>query len=158
MMDGARERPAASLRACGTAAFAWGAAFGLLNVAWAVGIDPATDTLSPTLTERFEQRRTVDIAILAVTGIAKIAAGLVPMALPHGWWAHVPRRHLERLCWAGGMLLALYGLGDIASGTFRAIDGQGNNAIWYAVLWGPVWLIWGVVVLGTAWSYRRARR
>jgi hypothetical protein len=62
------------------------------------------------------------------------------------------RRALLILCWAGGALLALYGLVDVVTGSIGAARGTTENAIWYALLWGPTWLLGGVLFLMTAWS------
>jgi hypothetical protein len=32
-----------------------------------------------------------------------------------------------------------------------------ENAIWYAVLWGPTWLLGGVLFLMTAWRFDAER-
>jgi hypothetical protein len=33
-----------------------------------------------------------------------------------------------------------------------------ENAIWYAALWGPTWLLGGLLFLMTAWSFAAARK
>ncbi len=48
--------------------------------------------------------------------------------------------------------MALYGLMDVIVGSIRAARGTMDNAIWCAVLWGPIWLLGGVLFLVTAWS------
>ena len=69
---------------------------------------------------------------------------------PHSRTAH---KVLLFLCWAGGALLVLYGLTDVVTGTIRAGQGTTENAIWYAVLWGPTWLLGGVLFLMSAWTF-----
>jgi hypothetical protein len=58
----------------------------------------------------------------------------------------------------GRALLALYGLTDIVTGSIRADRGTVENAIWYAALWGPIWLLGGVLFLMTAWTFDASER
>jgi hypothetical protein len=67
------------------------------------------------------------------------------------------RKVLLFLCWAGGALLTLYGLTDVVTGSIRAARGTMENAVWYAVLWGPTWLLGGVLFLMTAWRFDAER-
>lgn len=78
---------------------------------------------------------------------------MVPILLGFGLLTAIPRRLLALLCWIGGGFCTLYGLGDMIGGLTRAVDGA-ENAIWYAVLWGPIWLLGGILYLGVAWSWR----
>jgi hypothetical protein len=54
--------------------------------------------------------------------------------------------------------LTLYGLTDVVAGSIRAARGTMENAIWYAVLWGPTWLLGGLLFLMTAWTFDAERR
>jgi len=62
------------------------------------------------------------------------------------------------LCWAGGVLLALYGLNDVVTGSIGAARGTTENAIWYAVLWGPNLVAWRLLFLITAWASIQRRK
>ncbi len=141
----------------GLAAFLWALAFGLVSAYWALGGMHGVDQLSPALRDEAERRETAFVAILWVTAVVKVIGGLVPLALAFDLWPIIPRRVVSSLTWLGGVLLALYGIGDILSGTVRAIGEDSDGAIWYAVLWGPIWLLGGLLFLGTAWLHRRER-
>ncbi len=142
----------------GVAASIWCFAFGLTSIYWAVGGDLGSNQLSPELQEQAERREAGFVAVLCITGVLKIVGGLVPLALAYSLWTAIPRKLLEILTWLGGIFLTLYGLGDIVSGTIRAVGDEGDNAIWYAVLWGPIWLLGGVLFIGSSWAYRRSIR
>jgi hypothetical protein len=83
---------------------------------------------------------------------------IVPLWLVFRPPSRTVRKVLLFLCWAGGALLALYGLTDVVAGSIRAARGTMENAIWYAVLWGPTWLLGGVLFLMTAWTFDAERR
>ncbi len=98
-----------------------------------------------------------------MTGVAKVLGGLIPLALASGWWQRLPRQLLATLCGAAGVLLVLYGLGDmirsalVINGTIDVgapVDRE--IARWYLWLWGPVWIIGGACFVATAWFSRRA--
>ena len=97
------------------------------------------------------------MATVWITGVAKILGGFLPLALAFGWWSRVPRRVLVVLCGLGGVLLTLYGLGDMArsalilAGIGRAgAEDEIRTAWWYLGLWGPVWVIGGILFGATA--------
>jgi hypothetical protein len=149
-MNVAPKSKATAHRRFGLAAFGWSLAFGLISIYWAIGGDLGSNQLAPELQEQAKRRDTGFVAILWITGLLKIAGGLIPLSLSLSLWTAIPRKLLLILTWVGGILLALYGLGDIVGGTIRAAGGEGGNAIWYAVLWGPIWFLGGVLFLGTA--------
>ena len=114
--------------------------------------------MAVSLQERADERETGFVAIVAATGIAKLFGAIVPLWLVFRPRPRMVRRVLLSLCWVGGALLALYGLTDIVAGSIRAGWGTMENAIWYAVLWGPTWLLGGVLFLMTAWTFDAERR
>jgi hypothetical protein len=132
-------------------------AFGILSLYWAAGGTLGVDQLAVSLQERADERETGFVAIVAATGIAKLLGGIVPLWLAFRPSSRTVRNVLLSLCWAGGALLALYGLSDVVVGSIRAVQGTMENAIWYAVLWGPTWLLGGVLFLMTAWTFHRAQ-
>jgi hypothetical protein len=97
------------------------------------------------------------VVLVALTGVAKLLGALVPLALVFARGTRRWRKTLTILTWRGGILLTLYGLGDIVGGTVRTIQDSMDNAIWYATLWGPIWLLGGVLFLLTAWTSRSER-
>lgn len=145
-------------QAWGLAAAAWCVAFGVLSLYWAAGGTLGVNQLAVSLQERADERETGFVAIVAATGIAKLLGGIVPLWLVFRPHSRKVRKVLLLLCWAGGALLALYGLTDVVTGSIRAARGTMENAIWYAVLWGPTWLLGGVLFLMTAWTFAAERR
>lgn len=136
----------------------WCIAFGALSLYWAAGGTLGVDQLAVSLQERADERETGFVAFVAATGIAKLVGAVVPLWLVLGAPSRSIRKLLLFLCWAGGALLALYGLTDVVTGSVRAARGTMENAIWYAVLWGPTWLLGGLLFLMTAWTSSAARK
>ena len=145
-------------QAWGLAAAAWCVAFGILSLYWAAGGMLGVDQLSVSLQERADARETAFLAIVAATGIAKLLGAVVPLWLVFRPPSRTIRKVLLFLCWAGGALLALYGLTDIVAGSIRASRGTMENAIWYATLWGPTWLLGGLLFLMTARTFDAERQ
>jgi Protein of unknown function (DUF3995) len=139
-------------------AAAWCVAFGALSLYWAAGGTFGVDQLAVSLQERADERTTGFVALVAATGIAKLVGALVPFWLAFGPPSPAGRKLQLFLCWAGGGLLAVYGLTDVVTGSIRAARGTMENAIWYAALWGPTWLLGGLLFLMTAWSFAAARK
>jgi hypothetical protein len=133
-------------------------AFGLLSLYWAAGGTLGVDQLAVSLQKRADERETGFVAIVAATGIAKLAGAIVPLWLVFRRLSQTVRKALLFLCWAGGALLAVYGLTDSVAGSIRAARGTMENAIWYAALWGPIWLLGGLPFLMTAWRFHAERK
>jgi hypothetical protein len=144
-------------QAWGVAAAAWCVAFGILSLYWAAGGSLGVDQLSVSLQEQADKRETGFVAIVAATGIAKLLGAIVPLWLVFRPPSPTPRKVLLLLCCVGGALLALYGITDVVTGSIRAARGTMENAIWYAALWGPIWLLGGVLFLMTAWTFESKR-
>jgi hypothetical protein len=96
-------------------AAAWCGAFGALSLSWAAGGTLGVDQLAVSLQERADERETGFVALVAATGIAKLVGARVPLWLAFGPPSPAGRKLLLFLCWAGGALLAVYGLTDVAS-------------------------------------------
>jgi hypothetical protein len=151
------------MRRAAVAAFAWAVLFGLISFYWAAGGTHGVGTLSHSIQEMAERREPGFVASVWLTGIAKVLGGLVPLALAFDWGRIVPRRALAWLCWIGGTLLVLYGLGDmvraalVIGGIVEPSEPADRDiARWYLVLWGPVWVVVGACFLATAWHHRHA--
>lgn len=138
-------------------AFAWSLAFGLLSLYWAGGSTIGGSTLSASIRDLAEKRDPGFVATVWLTGVAKILGGFLPLALAFGRWRRTLRQLLVWSCIVGGVLLVLYGLGDmvrsalILAGIGRAgAEDEIRTAWWYLVLWGPVWVIGGILFGATA--------
>lgn len=153
--QGRTTRPTAHVVA--VAAFAWSLAFGLLNVFWAVGGTFGASTLSASIRELAMEAEPVFVATVWISGVGKIVGGLLPLALAFGWWRRIPRRWLRNLCGLGGVLLTLYGLGDMVRSALILLDiwrsgvvDEVRTAWWYLFFWGPVWFTGGALYGATA--------
>ncbi len=152
-----------SARRAAIAAFIWAFLFGLVSMYWAAGGMFGVSTLSRSIQDLAEQGDPAFVATVWITGIAKVFGGLIPLALVFGWWRRIPRGLLSALCWSGGALLVLYGLGDVVRALLVinstidvAAPEDRDIARWYLWLWGPVWIIGGIGFLATAWLNRRS--
>lgn len=153
-----------STRLAAIAAFIWALLFGLVSFYWGAGGTIGGNTLSRSIQDLAERREPGFVATVWITGVAKVLGGLLPLALAFGWWRRFPRGALSILCWVGGVLLVLYGLGDVIRAVLvitGALDvphpEDRDITRWYLWLWGPVWIVGGICYLATAWSYGRSR-
>lgn len=125
---------------------------------WATGGTWLLDTLGARAVETFEPIRWV----LWPVGLLKLAAALVPA------WLHACDR-LSRpwrvLCWAGAVLLIAWGGANtvvanlVLLGAFSPggdIDRPG--LVGHAVLWDPLFLVWGLALAIGLRRVSRARR
>lgn len=145
-------------------AFVWSLTFGLVSLYWAAGGTISESTLSASIRELAERRDPGFVATLWFTGVAKIAGGVLPVALAFDWWLRIPRRLLVILCGLGGFLLTLYGIGGMVRSLLILLDivrsgarGEVRTAWWYLALWGPVWVIGGALYGTTALMCRKER-
>jgi hypothetical protein len=104
-------------------AAAWCVAFGALSLSWAAGGTLGVDQPAVSLQERADERETGFVALVAATGIAKLVGARVPLWLAFGPPSPAGRKLLLFLCWAGGALLAVYGLTDVVTGSIGAARG-----------------------------------
>jgi hypothetical protein len=144
-----------TLQRAGALAFTWALLFALLSFYWAGGGSLGIDQLSSRLREEAGKRNPGFVAVVWLSGVMKLIDGLFPLALAFGLGMKIPRRLLATLTWLGGVFLTVYGCGDLVGGTIRGPEDNSQNVFWYAVLWGPIWLIGGMLFLATAWSHRR---
>jgi uncharacterized membrane protein len=99
---------------------------------------------------------------LAATA-AKVAGGLVALALARPWGRAVPRRWLLAGAAAASALLVLYGAVNVAagalvlSGVIHPAGGVDRTALrWHAGVWDLWFLVWGILLaLATASYWRR---
>ena len=105
------------------------------------------------------------IAALWVIGAAKLALGLLALAVAYGR-PRAPR--LQRACrlavLLAGVLCAVYGLANLVQHSLMALgvvdvpSGLGRTAMWWHLgLWDPWWILGGVLLVLTARAARPAR-
>jgi hypothetical protein len=93
--------------------------------------------------------------IVAATGVAKVAAGCLPLALTRA--VNAPRRVVRIAVWIVGGAFALYGLanfvdhGAMAIGLRPTPEALGTSAArWHLLLWDPIWMLGGALFLAAA--------
>lgn len=147
---------AAAYGACG-----WAFLFAALSFYWALGGMAGVETLSPAIAQLARAHVLWLIVVLWITGIVKVFSGFVALALVQPWGRRVPRWVLLILAWGASTLLVVHGALFLIVGVL-ALNGTisvGTPAMvlrWYTFLWGPWWLIGGLLFLGAAWSYFRS--
>src|SRR6185312_12467666 len=103
------------------------------------------------------------VAILWCTGILKVLAGLLALALVRPWGRLVPRRLLLGAAWIACAIMAGYeGAASGIQHTLMAIGvigtpaGLGETALrWHLALWDPWWLLGGLLFGAAAWFSSR---
>lgn len=140
----------------------WAMLFALMSFYWAAGGTFGVNTLGRTI-----QALAHDpgfIAIVWLTGIAKVVGGLFALTLARSWATWLPAGWKATLAWLGGIGLTLYGgvqllvEGLVLAGVVHVngpIDWQGMR--WHVWLWDPWWLLGGIFYLLAAWQYQRSR-
>jgi hypothetical protein len=102
------------------------------------------------------------MAVIWGTGIAKVLAGLLALALFQPWAKSVPRWMLHGVAWVTGVGFSLYGAASFIQhalmlGRVIALPaGLGVAAArWHLFLWDPWWVAGGVLFVMAAWLARR---
>jgi len=139
------------------AACGWAFVFAALSFYWALGGTAGADTVSPAIVRLARAHVPWVIAALWISAILKVFSGFVALAMVHPSCSMVPRWILLILVWGAGTLLFVHGglffaVGVLAlSGTIR-VSTPATLLHWYTFLWGPWWLIGGILFLIAAWS------
>jgi len=146
----------------GYAAAGWACAFAAASFYWAAGGRIGLSTLAQSLREQAVARDQAFITVIWITGGLKVAAGLLALALVRPWGTVFPRWMLLTAGWATGVFLSLYGGLDMIGaglgvvGVTHPVDPTSTR--WYLLLWGPVWLGGGLLMLGAAHHYTGTSR
>lgn len=162
--------PATARRRATVAAYlaaAWAFLFGALSVYWALAATLGSDdylgagTIGPVIEDRATAGEPAFLALLWLTGVLKVVAGLLALAVVQRWGRAIPHRLLRVAIWTAGVLLTLYGGANLiqhalmATGIIDTPAGLGETAVrWHLALWDPIWLVGGVLFVATAWLSR----
>ena len=137
-------------------------AYAVISLYWAVGGHALVSTIGGYV-EQFARRGGAlpVLAALAVT-VAKVAGGLLALALVRPWGRVVPRSWLQLGSAAIGVLLVVYGglnvlLGALVlSGVIHPAGNVDRTALrWHVGLWDLWFLVWGILLTLAAIGYRR---
>lgn len=143
-------------------AFVWGVAFGALNLWWSLGGDVLLGHLGVRIQELVAAGDTTLLVVNTIGGLGKIALGLLALGTISRWGRRIPRRFSLVVLYAGGVLLALYGGANwvrmllVEAGVVDVPASVGAAQVrWYLLLWEPVWMVGGVLLVLTGEAYRR---
>ena len=146
----------------GYAACLWGLLFAALSFYWAVGGRAGLGTLSKGAREPALERDAAFVAVIWATGVLKVLAALLALALVQQWGTTLPRRALLVAGWGTGILLTLYGaVGIIAAllaGLGVAESSDPATVRWYLFVWEPIWLVGGLLFMAAARHHGRTKR
>ncbi len=138
----------------------WAFLFAALSFYWALGGTAGADTVSPEIVQLARAHVPWVIAALWISAIIKVFSGFVALALVQPWGSRVPRWLLLLLAWGAGTLLFVHGglyfaVGVLALSGAISVSTPATVLPWYTFLWGPWWLLGGLLFLLAAWSYVR---
>lgn len=143
------------------AACTWAFVFATLSFYWALGGTIGLSTISPAIEDL--ARAPWGGAMLWGTGILKVLAGLLALALVQPWGRSLPRRLLVIAAWVVGGFMVLYE--GVANLMVRVVMALGliptpasmysPTAYWHLVLWVPWWMLGGLLFCLAAWHARR---
>lgn len=143
------------------AACAWSFLFAVPSFYWAAGGTAGMGSLGPGVAAM--ARDPWFVALVWATGVAKVLAGFLALALVRPWGQSIPRWMLLAGAWGGGALLFLHGgdfvvQGALALGGFVEVPAPATlTAIrWQTFLWGPWFLLGGLLFCIAAWP-RKAK-
>jgi hypothetical protein len=128
---------------------------------WLLGGTLGLDTVGGEIERQARERSAAALAVLAVTLVAKLAAGGLALALAR--FRATDRRALTTLGIVGGAGLALYG-GVLVLAGAAALAGVGDSSgrdeyalRWHVFFWDPWFFLWGVALALGAVRARRDR-
>lgn len=142
-------------------ACAWAFLFAALSFYWALGGMVGVDTaVSPAIARLARAHDPLLFAGLWITALLKVFGGFVALALVQPWGRRVPSWLLLLLTWGGGTLAFVHGalylvVGVLALSGAIQVGMSGTTLYWYTFLWGPWWLLGGILFLLAAWFYVR---
>lgn len=143
------------------AACAWSFVFAALSFYWALGGSFLSNTQSPQILAL--TAAPWFIAIVWLTGLLKVLAGLLALSLIRRWGGKFPVWLRRVAVWSVGLVLTLYGGANLAARGLMALgvletpaSMRSAAATWHLILWDPWFLLGGLLFLAAAWRYDRA--
>ncbi len=142
-------------------AAAWAVVFAIVSFYWASGGTIGIGTLARSIQQLGRERSPSFVAEVWATGVLKLVAAAIALALIRPWGKRIAPRLLRILIWGTGVTLLLYGGSNliqdvlIVAGVIDVPKSMGPEAVrWYLFLWEPWWILGGVLFLATAWQTR----
>ena len=159
-------RAALGWRALGTvtAYAAAAAAFGyaLMSLYWAVGGRGLVSTVGGYVAQFAHRGGPVPVLVALAATVAKVAGGLLALALVRPWGRVIRRGWLLAGAAAASVLLVVYGAANVAvgalvlSGALHPAGRVDRTALrWHAGVWDLWFLVWGILLAVATASYWR---
>lgn len=146
------------------AACAAGSAHAAFSLYWALGGRWLLDTVGAEAVALAGERPMAAVALLVTAGAVKAVAAVVPAAVERTGGGLV-RRCVRAVSWAGGTLLVVYGsvLAAVAGAVLTGVispDGpvDRRGLMGHALLWDPLFALWGLLLLAGLWLTRERAR
>ena len=164
--DSGRPGPAAGRAAAGTvaayAAAVVAIAYALVSLYWAAGGHALIGTVGGYV-QQFARRGGAGPLLIAVAAaVAKLAGGVLALALVRPWGRAFRRRWLLIVSAGASMLLAAYGglnvlLGALVlTGAIHPAGGVNRTALrWHVGVWDLWFLVWGILLALATVGYAR---
>jgi hypothetical protein len=141
-------------------------AYALVSLYWAVGGHSLVSTVGGYVEHFAREGGAVPVLAALAAAAAKVAGGLLALALVRPWGRVIPRRWLLIISAGGSALLVTYGgLNVLAgalvlSGTIHPTGGADRTALrWHVAVWDLWFLVWGILLaLATVGWWRRTSR
>ena len=137
-------------------------AFAAVSFYWAAGGSAGLDTLGGRIEELARARDPALVTATWVTGLAKVACGVLALALVRPWRARLGGRLLQLTAWIGAAALIGYGLLQVGSlllvalGLLEPAEPVEPAVLrWRLLLWEPWFLIIGLLLAQAARTHRR---
>lgn len=144
------------------AACVWAFLFAGLTFYWIAGGTAGVSTIGEAITGPATSGDRAMQAVLWLTGVLKIAAGILALALARRWERARLRLFLLALAWIAAAILLFWGavnwiefaLMDL--GVLRISASLGTRAVrWHLLLWEPIFIIGGALFSLAAYRFRR---
>ena len=138
-------------------------AYALMSLYWAVGGHALVSTIGGYVEQFARRGGALPVLIALAAALAKVAAGLLALALVRPWGRVIPRGWLLSGSAGASALLVAYGgltvlLGALVlSGVIHPAGGVDRTALrWHVGVWDLWFLVWGILLaLATVGHWRR---
>jgi hypothetical protein len=144
--------------AAGIVAFA----YALVSLYWALGGHGLAGTVGGYVEQFARRGGVVPVLVALAATLAKVAGGLLALALVRPWRRRVPRAWLLTGSAAASLLLAVYGGLNVTAGALvlsGAVHPAGSvdrTALrWHVAVWDLWFLVWGILLAIATVCYRR---
>ena len=165
--DNQRPAPAASRRAAVGTVAAYAAAivafaYALVSLYWAAGGQALISTVGGYVQQFADRGGAAPLLAALAAAVAKVAGGLLALALARPWGRAVRRRWLLIVSAGASMLLVAYGglnvlLGALVlAGVIHPAGGVDRTALrWHVGVWDLWFLVWGILLTLATVGYAR---